>query len=119
MPSDVAVPLTISDPLPESGIVFVLTSTPAGVYWSRLIVLPVLASVCVPSPIRSTARLPGRNGTAAAEPASPAAPAAPTAAARIFTTRFVFVFIAMPLSHPPGGVVKRRPKFESGGYGAE
>ena len=65
-PSEVAVPLAISALAPESGTAMLCTRLPAVVYSSMKMVLPVLASVCVPSPTRSTARLPGVKAAASA-----------------------------------------------------
>src|SRR5579862_4257278 len=69
-PSELAVPLANSAWPPVSGIVTVLAKAPAGVYWSTNRELPELDKVWVPSPILSTARLPGVKDCAFAMAAS-------------------------------------------------
>jgi len=64
-PSELAEPLMSSAFAPLSGTTMLCTNTPVVVYSSMKMVLPVLVRVCVPSPARSTARLPGVNGAAA------------------------------------------------------
>jgi hypothetical protein len=64
VPSDVAVPLTISGLEPVDGIETIFTGVPVGVYCCKLITFPVFTSELAPSPTIKTTGLPEVNWAA-------------------------------------------------------